>query len=188
MPQGFAGAFFAVALAGEVFFDEALAAGAFVAEVLLMPGVFFAGAFAAGFLATGLAVTFAGAAFFTGVVAALFLAAGLAAALVGEVFLGAAFAVVAFAGDFEADLLATGVIFDAAGFFFAVDLVAGGVTGGGAAFLSGVVPRPRLKTRLKRPGFCSFFPALDFGGVRCAMSHLLHGVTGSKKTLVKFHY
>ena len=167
-----------------------MAAGAFVAEVLAgdLAGAFFAGAFAAGFFATGLAAAFAGAAFFAGAAAAVFLAAGLAVALAGEVFLGAALAVVTFAGAFDADLLAAAVDFDAAGFFFAVDLVAGGVTGGGAAFLSGVVPRPRLKTRLKRPGFCSFFPALDFGGVRCAMSHLLHGVTGSKKTLVKFHF
>jgi len=121
-------------------------------------------------------------------VVAAFFAAGFAEVFAGDAFLGADFAVAVFVGDFDPDLLAAAVVFDAAGFFFAVDLVATGVTGGGAAFLSGVDPRPRLKTRLKRPGFCSFFPALDLGGVRCAMSHLLHGVTGSKKTLVKFHF
>ena len=63
-----------------------------------------------------------------------------------------------------------------------------GLTGAGAAFFS-VMPAPFAKplTRSNRLSFSGFCPALEPCGVRCAMDHLLHCVTGSKKTLVKSH-
>jgi hypothetical protein len=183
----FSGDFFVGALLAAVFGAAVFGAAVFGAAVFAVETLVATGFFRAGFFAGALVgVALFGAGFFAAGFGVALLAGALGAA---GVFFAAApveefadFVAGALAAVLEVLVLPADAFGAGAGFF------ATGDTGAVAAFFSvSAEPRPKPRTRSKRLGFWGFFPAPDIGGVRCAMSHLLHCVTGSKKTLVKFH-